>query len=854
MSTSGTEKHCRLSCMLIKAGTKTNWAFLEKRVKDLSPDPTSPWSLDDFLKTKQRDIQKSKLSKEKYRVLFPATGATDVKKWDLSLLCHVLVHYCQLSTIESLDVKQFRNVRNELCHAHEPNIDDDKFKNDVETIEIITTRILQKVDNPIITEEVTDIINEMKEGPLSLVETVRTMHIFYSMERDIREKLDTISDAESRLLEAAERIEHKLDSSVVMRADPNYSSSVRLPAVDFYIDIKNIGAEKEARLSEILVELFEATLEGNEDLSTLLTTLPPECFQQLRETVNETFKIFLSRGWEISKVKHENVLLKIQCRTISAVVALFRDFAEGRLLPVLENLGKRCSMLDSYSNVELEPVLYRDTFFDVMEETFSSIEDNMLKEEIAVKSTDTHSLCLSIKPRDTMHLERLKSKQTLDRIQCSLKIAEQILVPHLEEPRLSFESSVEVKEQTPALEKGSAELLDDQFGPLDHESSTDGHLTTLKETEIDKNAEKDCKIEQDSCMRPLGTESGTECDAPDLPAKAIYTLKRYVPSASTSKSAAVELSSYETSSKAQVDSSSRDTLQTIALLELYKSQRAIAHYLELAYLSFYDYPDIENKVLTASHFARVKHRITAYSEWYWLVERLMWKLEDLTICDFSEIDRVIEGACRLKKMTEQFQKSYIELQDIIRNLMKRCENSTSLRKHKEAKARDKKSIRSEEERNKESMRESYVLQSKVNLETSHLTKEEKMKLMIYVDSFSGIRMIDKDASSNYSGSFKFVPKENVKADTFVLDKHTEIAKYSSKHYKGKPEMKIFKQEVWPSKWTPGLKTLKFYEIWCDKETILTMLRPGSALTGGTDLRRSMSNEIFASICSGEEAR
>ncbi|XP_053389019.1 uncharacterized protein LOC128552046 [Mercenaria mercenaria] len=191
--------------------------------------------------------------------------------------------------------------------------------------------------------------------------------------------------------------------------------------------------------------------------------------------------------------------------------------------------------------------------------------------------------------------------------------------------------------------------------------------------------------------------------------------------------------------------------------------------------------------------------------------------------DISEVDRAIEIACRLKTYTEELQNSHIELQDLIRNLIIRCENSTSLRKHKEAKARDKKSIRSEEERATESMRESYDLQSKVNLETSlrlkYLTKEEKKKQMIYDDSLSGIRrmMIDKDASSIYSGSYKFVPKEDVKADTFVLDKHTEIAKYSSKHYKGKPEMEIFKQEDWPSKWakgkpkdvvSPGLKTLK----------------------------------------------
>ncbi|XP_053374042.1 uncharacterized protein LOC128546763 [Mercenaria mercenaria] len=233
----------------------------------------------------------------------------------------------------------------------------------------------------------------------------------------------------------------------------------------------------------------------------------------------------------------------------------------------------------------------------------------------------------------------------------------------------------------------------------------------------------------------------------------------------------------------QVDSDSRDSLQTIALLEIYKSQRAIAYYLELAYLSFFDYPEIKKEVLTASQSAKEKHGITAHREWHCLVNELNWELEVLTNYRFSNIDIAIKCAYSLKVfLTEELQKSYIELQDIIRNLIKRCENFTNLHKHKEAKARNKKSLRSE-------------------------------------DSHSGIRrmMIEKDASSIYSGSYKFVPKEDVKAYTFVLDKNTEIAKYSSKHYKGKPEMKIFKQEDMPSiraggkhkdMVSPGLKTLK----------------------------------------------
>ncbi|XP_053373246.1 uncharacterized protein LOC123531839 isoform X3 [Mercenaria mercenaria] len=148
-------------------------------------------------------------------------------------------------------------------------------------------------------------------------------------------------------------------------------------------------------------------------------------------------------------------------------------------------------------------------------------------------------------------------------------------------------------------------------------------------------------------------------------------------------------------------------------------------------------------------------------EWCWLVDELGWELKDLTIYD---VDSLITTACRLKIYTDELQNSYIELQDIIRSLIKRCENSTSLRKHKEAKARDRKCIRSE---------------------------EEKKKQMIYDDTLSCIRlmMIEKDAG----------------------------------------------------------------ESWREKETVLTMIRPGSALTGGISLGAFYDPyEIFESIRRGKE--
>ncbi|XP_053373240.1 uncharacterized protein LOC128546546 [Mercenaria mercenaria] len=59
-------------------------------------------------------------------------------------------------------------------------------------------------------------------------------------------------------------------------------------------------------------------------------------------------------------------------------------------------------------------------------------------------------------------------------------------------------------------------------------------------------------------------------------------------------------------------------------------------------------------------------------------------------------------------------------------------------------------------------------------------------------------------------------------------------------------MKISKQEDWPSKWAEG-------ESWRENETLLTMLRPGSALTGGISSRTIIRpDEILWSVRRGEE--
>ena len=190
MSSTGTEKHCRLCLMLNKGGTKACHHLFLKRVKELSPidHQPYPWTIQHFLVSK-RETMKKEMSKDKLSVLFPKTGDTDLSKWDLSLFCSVLTKYCDLKNLLRLDVERFRSLRNDLCHMNEPNISNDEFRDHVETIQVITSRV---VDDQNVKMEIEDTMRTLENGPLALDETLKEMRTFYLMEMEIQEKLEHV--------------------------------------------------------------------------------------------------------------------------------------------------------------------------------------------------------------------------------------------------------------------------------------------------------------------------------------------------------------------------------------------------------------------------------------------------------------------------------------------------------------------------------------------------------------------------------------------------------------------------------------------------------------------------------------
>lgn len=196
MATTGTEKHARLSIMLMKGGTKITRRLFEKRVVQLTPNnhTPSPWTVDDFLLVNKEKILKFKDGRNKERIFFPGvTDKTNLHHWDLSMFCFILLESADVSREVCMDIEKLRKLRNKLCHLSEPSLEMDTYNNYLDKIEIIFERILKVIGETTLENEINDMLKSIKEGPLSIDDALRQMKSFYMMEEETKKILSAHS-------------------------------------------------------------------------------------------------------------------------------------------------------------------------------------------------------------------------------------------------------------------------------------------------------------------------------------------------------------------------------------------------------------------------------------------------------------------------------------------------------------------------------------------------------------------------------------------------------------------------------------------------------------------------------------
>ncbi|XP_060551082.1 uncharacterized protein LOC132712688 isoform X2 [Ruditapes philippinarum] len=141
-------------------------------------------------------------------------------------------------------------------------------------------------------------------------------------------------------------------------------------------------------------------------------------------------------------------------------------------------------------------------------------------------------------------------------------------------------------------------------------------------------------------------------------------------------------SMYTTSSSpAELPTETHELLHTIAALEMYRAQREVAHYMELAYLHLADHPEQAKEVRLTAHSARAqqlmtnglmkKFTVTAAHIVKTLIPMIIDAVVELQSPEVVKeiFGQIIKIAEEMKTETEQTQKRYLEIQTEVQKNM-----------------------------------------------------------------------------------------------------------------------------------------------------------------------------------------
>ncbi|XP_060551086.1 uncharacterized protein LOC132712689 [Ruditapes philippinarum] len=186
-------------------------------------------------------------------------------------------------------------------------------------------------------------------------------------------------------------------------------------------------------------------------------------------------------------------------------------------------------------------------------------------------------------------------------------------------------------------------------------------------------------------------------------------------------------------SKREMHVQTRELLQTIATLEMYRAQREVANYMELAYLRLADHPDQARDVRMTAHSARTQHIMTAglMKKFTVTTAHIVNTLIPMTLDAVTELQsgevvkeifgQIIEIAEEMKIETESTQKRYLEIQAQIQ------ENMASVSKRNKYVVDQQKKLGFQMEREQQLARAAELAQEELNEEKKRM--EEELKLL-----------------------------------------------------------------------------------------------------------------------------
>ncbi|XP_060561895.1 uncharacterized protein LOC132721591 [Ruditapes philippinarum] len=124
-------------------------------------------------------------------------------------------------------------------------------------------------------------------------------------------------------------------------------------------------------MSDVLQKLFEEVINHNNDLKS---SIPPNLYARLRTAVNETFHLFVSKGWRIKSAKRKCIKLHIKCSNFKSLANLFREHTNGKIHNHLTDLNEALAECVNGEKSYIETIIYKGEFWNVLDKSISFVE------------------------------------------------------------------------------------------------------------------------------------------------------------------------------------------------------------------------------------------------------------------------------------------------------------------------------------------------------------------------------------------------------------------------------------------------------------------------------------------------
>lgn len=177
-----------------------------KRIEELTPAgrTPSPWTLDDYLRSKKSDILATPIGKNKKFTFFPPPPLpTKLAEWDISMLCCILSILFETHSSERGDIESLRRIRNTLCHTRDTVLSLRDYNHYKAVVMTVLDHLLEYIDDEALKEDVTGAIERIDQGSVATIdrdEMMRFIHFWYGFEREMEERLDRLDSGRRSFL------------------------------------------------------------------------------------------------------------------------------------------------------------------------------------------------------------------------------------------------------------------------------------------------------------------------------------------------------------------------------------------------------------------------------------------------------------------------------------------------------------------------------------------------------------------------------------------------------------------------------------------------------------------------------